>query len=242
MKFLMFGSDDVAKMAQVSAAPVVNGRLPRGLTGGLIISFLGLLTFFGAFFYSMQRAYINYGYPETNDEWASYIGVCLFLLGVLIFVIVAPLRAETGKLIMGPAVSLLGLLTFFAAGFYAMQREYINYGYPETGDAWASYIGVCLFLLGVLIFVIVAPLRAGAGKLIIGPAVSFLGLLTFFAAYLYWMQVLINEYGYSLTSQGWALYIGTCVFLLGGLVLTVNAAVFGSSLAAISSRRKRLPS
>jgi len=127
---------------------------PLGLTGGPAVSFLGLLTFFGVFLYQMQRAYMEYGYPETSDEWAGYVGVCLFLLGALIFVIVAPLRAGTGQLIMGPAVSFLGLLTFFGAFLYATQVLINEYGYPDTGQGWAYYIGMCVFLLGALVLVV----------------------------------------------------------------------------------------
>jgi ATP/ADP translocase len=198
-------------------------KLPLGLTGGLAVSFLGLLTFFGAYLYQIQRGYIKYGYPETWDEWAYYVGVCLFLLGALVFVLVVPLRAGTRRLIIGPAVSFLGLLTLFGAGLYDMQWGYIKYGYPETGYEWAGYVGNYLFLLGVLVFVIVAPLRAGTSRLIIGPAISFLGLLTFFGAVFYTYQLVINEYGYrQLTTQGWALYVGLCVFFFSGLILMVN--------------------
>jgi hypothetical protein len=193
-------------------------KMSLGLIGGLAVSSLGLLTWFGAFLYQIQRDYINYGYPETGEEWAGYVGTCLVVFGALVFMIQALLRAGTSRLIIGLAISFLGLLTFFGATLW----DYIQYG-SETGEEWAGYVGTCLFLLGALVLVMIAASRPGTRQLVMGLAISFLGLLTFFAAWFHMYQVVINEYGYGqLTTQGWALYVGLCVFFFGGLILMVN--------------------
>ena len=130
----------------------MNKPLPE-LIGGPVVSFLGLLTFFGTDLYVMHQYFSNYG-PETTDEWAAYVGGCLFLLGGLVFLIVAPLRAGTRQLMMGPAISFLGLLTFFGALLYVLQVLINEHGYPQTAQGWAYYVGVCIFLFGGLILTV----------------------------------------------------------------------------------------
>jgi hypothetical protein len=194
---------------------------------GLAIAVFGLGIIFGAILYIMQRQYIDYGYPDASSEWAEYIGIWIFLLGVVYLLASLLLRTRTNQLIASLAVSFLGLLIVFGTTLH----DYFEHGHSETGNEWAMIIGTCLFLFGAVVLLITGLLRAGTGRVIFALSTSLLGLLTFFGASLYNLQPVLSERGYYVLSvETWALYIGLWVFMLSGVYLLAVALLRATRL------------